>query len=169
MRVESNASAARLLAAQLRTVLEDFGQGWGTQLRLAATARRPYPTLRPRKGSAPRQCTNAELAVILQNNGRDLFRVTSQMRSAIVRQLQERFAQRAIPSSSQIMMAVGPLYKAWVLERALHNGADTPMPANTARWTAYKARLGLSTNRVKASGQLAAAIKSAPTQLVRLR
>lgn len=170
MRVESNASRARLLALQIGAVLDDFGQGWGIQLQMSATPRRPYPTLRPRKGPAPAQPTNAQVAVYLQRMGRDFFVVTDAMRASMVAQLRARFGERAIPSSSQVMMAVGPMYKRWVVDRVLHEGADVSgsIPANTPKWTTYKAALGLSTQRLRASGQLASALETSRPVMVRL-
>ena len=70
-----------------------------------------------------------------------------------------------------VMFALAPFIKETFLARALHSGADIEgqIPANTAKWTERKRKLGLSTNKMKASGQLASWLKDSRFRVVRVK
>ena len=78
---------------------------------------------------------------------------------------------RAIPLPQNVMFALAPFIKETFLARALHSGADIEgqIPANSAKWTERKRRLGLSTNKMKASGQLASWLKDSRFRVVRVK
>lgn len=169
--VRSNVSAIKLLELQLRAVVDQMGDKWAIALDGANAARRPYPTLRQRKGPAPKQPTNAEVLEYLHAMGRPLTKIDAAMKQRALAYALSRFKGRAIPLPQNVMMALGPWVKETFVQRALHNGADIEgeIPANSAKWTTYKRRLGLSTNKLKASGQLAAWLKGARFRIVRVK
>lgn len=171
IKVRSNVSALRLLELQLRSVIEGMGQTWAIAFDGPATARRPYPTLRPRKGPAPRQPTNAQVLQYLEANGRTLTKLDAALKERALRYALARFQGRAIPQPQNVMFAMAPFIKETFLQRALHSGADIEgeIPANSAKWTERKRRLGLSINKMKASGQLASWLKDARFRVVRVK
>jgi len=156
---------------QLRAVIDRMGESWGVRLVGGAARRAPYPTLRPRKGPAPAQRTNAEVLQYLEGKGRPVTKITDAMRRAALQYALTRFRGKAIPLPQNVMMSLAPWIKTYFVQRVQHNGADISgeIPANTAKWTNYKRRLGLSTNRLKASGQLAAWLNSARFEIVRVK
>jgi len=171
IQIKSNVSALRLLEMQLRTVVGQMGQPWAIAFDGPATARRAYPTLRPRKGPAPRQPTNAEVLQHLEARGRTLTKIDEAFKARALAYALARFRGRAIPLPQNVMFALAPFVKETFLARALHSGADIEgeIPENSAKWTERKRRLGLSTNKMKASGQLASWLKDARFRVVRVR
>lgn len=169
--VRSNVSQAKLLELQLRDVISKMGQTWAVALDGSNSRRTPYPTLRPRKGPAPSQPTNAEVLQHLEAKGRPVTSIPEAMRVRAMAFALSRFRGRAIPLPQNVMMALAPFIKETFVQRVLHNGADISgqIPANSSKWTNYKRRLGLSTNRLKASGQLAAWLQSARFRIVRVK
>ena len=169
--VRSNVSAAKLLELQLRDVISKMGQTWAVALDGSSARRTPYPTLRPRKGAAPAQRTNAEVLQHLESNRRPVTVITEAMRVRAIAFALARFRGGAVPLPQNVMMALAPFIKETFVQRVLHNGADISgqIPANSAKWTRYKRKLWLSTNRLKASGQLAAWLQSARFRIVRVK
>ena len=169
--VKSNVSALKLLEMQLRAVVDGMGGSWAIALDGGAARRAPYPTLRPRKGPAPAQPTNAEVLQYLEGMGRPVTKIDAAMRQRAYAYALSRFRGKAIPLPQNVMMSLAPFVKETFVQRVLHNGADIEgeIPANSTKWTNYKRRLGLSTNRLKASGQLAAWFKSARFRIVRVK
>lgn len=169
--VRSNVSAARLLEMQLRTVVEQMGQTWALAFVGSDAARRAYPTLRPRKGPAPRQPGNAEVLQHLEAKGRTLTKLDAALKQRALAYVMARFRGKAIPLPQNVMFSLAPFIKEAFVQRALHSGADIEgqIPENTAKWTERKRRLGLSTNKMKASGQLASWLKDARFRVVRVK
>lgn len=174
MRVDVGAAAQlRALKARIEGVAAEWGTRWGVVLSMQDGPRRPYPTLRARKGPAPAQPTNTQLLGYLAGMRRDVLPATPTLKDALTYALRIRFEGGAthggvIPTAPQVMLAMGWAYQKWVVSRLDHEGADLSMPENSAAWTARKAKLGLSTTKLKASGQLLAALKKATPRLVRL-
>ena len=171
IRVKSNVSGLKLLELQLRDVVSKMGQTWAIAFDGPAAARKAYPTLRPRKGPAPAQPTNAEVLQYLEARGRTLTLLDAALKERAYRYALARFQGRAIPLPQNVMFALAPFVKETFLARALHSGADIEgeIPANSAKWTERKRRLGLSTNKMKASGQLASWLKDARFRVVRVK
>lgn len=169
--VRSNVSQAKLLEMQLRDVISKMGQTWAVALDGTNSRRTPYPTLRPRKGAAPAQPTNAQVLQYLEGNGRPVTSIPEAMRVRAMAFAMSRFRGKAIPLPQNVMMALAPFIKETFVQRVLHNGADISgqIPTNSAKWTRYKRKLGLSTNKLKASGQLAAWLQSARFRIVRVK
>jgi hypothetical protein len=169
--VRSNVSALKLMEMQLRGVVEKMGQTWAIAFDGPATARRPYPTLRPRKGPAGKQPTNAEVLQYLEASGRTLTKLDAAFKARALSYVLARFRGRAIPQPQNVMFALAPFVKETFLARALHSGADIEgeIPANSAGWTERKRKLGLSTNKMKASGQLASWLKDSRFRVVRVK
>jgi len=169
--VRSNVSQAKLLELQLRDVISKMGETWAVALDGTNSRRTPNPTLRPRKGPAPAQPTNAAVLQYLEAKGRPVTSIPEAMRVRAMAFALARFRGGAIPLPQNVMMALAPFIKETFVQRVLHNGADISgqIPANSAKWTNYKRRLGLSTNRLKASGQLAAWLQSARFRIVRVK
>lgn len=171
IKVRSNVSALKLLELQLRSVVEKMGETWAIAFDGGAAARHAYPTVRPRKGPAPAQPTNAQVLQYLEAKGRTLTKIDAAFKQRALRYAMERFKGKAIPQPQNVMFALAPYVKETFLARAQHSGADIEgdIPANSAKWTQRKRRLGLSTNKMKASGQLASWLKDARFRVVRVK
>ena len=117
------------------------------------------------------QPTNAEVLQYLEARGRTITKLDAAMKERALRFALARFRGGAIPQPQNVMFALAPFVKETFVQRALHNGADIEgeIPTNTAKWTNYKRRLGLSTNKMKASGQLAAWLNAARFRVVRTK
>ena len=107
----------------------------------------------------------------LEAKGRTLTKLDAALKERALRYALARFQGRAIPQPQNVMFALAPFIKETFLARALHSGADIEgeIPANTAKWTERKRKLGLSTNKMKASGQLASWLKDARFRVVRVK
>ena len=170
--VRTPTAALRAATAAVREVVNGLGKTWAVRFAYDPSPRRPYPTLRPRKGPAPTQIDNSTLGLILQHKRRDFYKVTPTLRAALQTEIVARFygSGKALPNAPALMMAVAAKYKAAVVERMLHQGQpDLNLPENSAKWTSYKARLGLSTQKGRASGQLVAATQRARAEIQRMR
>ena len=171
IKVRSNVSALKLLELQLRSVVEKMGETWAIAFDGGAAARQAYPTVRPRKGPAPAQPTNAQVLEYIEAKGRTLTKLDAALKQRALRYALGRFQGKAIPQPQNVMFALAPFIKETFIARAQHSGADIEgdIPANSEKWTARKRRLGLSTNKMKASGQLASWLKDARFRVVRVK
>lgn len=161
MRITTDASGVRRLAAKARAIAEGLGRTWTVALDLSDAPREPYPTLRPRQGPAPAQPTNADVALA---NSEWLSPLTPTARSQLHEALSDAW-RRGIHNGGALMLIAAQAWKRVLVARARGTLRDTSH-ANTSAWRERKGRLGLDPSPGRASGQLAEAIEAA-TPIVR--
>lgn len=155
MKVHTNTAPLARMAARLREIGEGLGRTWTVSLDLPAEPRDPYPTLRPRKGPAPVQPTNATVALVQPW----LTAQTDVSRARLYEALRDAWA-RGIQHGGQLMLVAGQAWKRVAVERSQGSLTDSHPDTNTAAWRERKGRLGLDTASGRASGQLARALEA---------
>lgn len=135
----------------LRT-LDELGTTWTLEVRLSPAPRTPYPTLAPRT-STPRPQTNTDVIDGQEQKGLRPFGLTDAMRSEIAAAVRADVRARGLSRISGAALAtlVASHWRRVVVE---HRRRGEGMPTPSARWTARKGRLGLSTDTYVASDQL---------------
>lgn len=159
-------SPLREMQRKVAEAAADLGKRYTVGLVMDAAPRKHYPTVRgkPRKGTPP---TNAEVLARLQVHGRDVTEVTVEARGRLIRETLAALPSGAgrIPTASQLWLSIGARWRALVVERLEREGGDLGAPANADDWTRYKGRVGLATTRLRASGQLVAAVRAARVEI----
>lgn len=148
------------IASRIAALVAALGTSWTLALDLDAKPRKTYPTVHPRTGPAPTQITNAELMEIYAGTERDPLKLSAAEKAALARSTIASLEGRnpRTLNTGALMLAIGGAWKRLFVER-LTSGRTFPMPSQ--RWTDRKARLGLSTLPMRASGQLLAAVSRA--------
>lgn len=157
-------SPFRELQRKVAEAAADLGKRYTVGLVMDAAPREHYPTVRgkPRKGTPP---TNAEVLARLQVSGRDVTEVTVEARGRLIRETLAALPRDTIPTASQLWLSIGARWRALVVERLEREGGDLGAPANADDWTRYKSRVGLAITRLRASGQLVAAVRAARVEI----
>ena len=151
-------------AAALHALLDGLGTNWEVSLDLPTAPRQPYRTLRPRKGPAGPQPTNAAVIDHLAAMGRDVFALTPADRAAVVLALVGRF--RAGLRGAALYATAAGAWRDRVVARMRDGSAAPPV---SAAWAERKARLGYPVTSSVASGQLARAIAAAFPRVRKIR
>lgn len=148
------------LATRIAALVAALGASWSLALDLDGSARKPYPTLRPRTGSAPKQPTNLDVIEAWSGTDRDPLKLSPDEKRALARDTIAALEGKPAASlnTGALMLAIGGAWRRLLVER-LTMGRTFPAPS--AEWTQRKARLGLSTLHMRASGQLLSAVKRA--------
>lgn len=147
------------VAVRVAALVAALGTSWSLGLTITTSRRVPYPTLRPRRGPLPRTGTNVDVINAWTGTERDPLKLSQAERTAIVADTLSRVGDRPGLNDGALMLAIGGAWRRLLVER-LRTGRTFPAPS--LRWTQRKARLGLSTLHMRASGQLLAAIERAP-------
>jgi hypothetical protein len=147
------------LASRIAALVAALGTSWSLALDLDGSARKPYPTLRPRTGPAPRQSTNLDVIEAWSGTDRDPLKLSTEERRTLARDtIASLEGSSSTLNAGALMLAIGGAWRRLFVER-LTTGRTFPAPS--AEWTQRKARLGLSTLHMRASGQLLSAVKRA--------
>lgn len=153
------------LQRRIADAAAELGRGATLAVVMSASPRRPYPTVRPRTRTVTTP-TNGEVFLRLRVNGHGLSEITVQARGRLIRETVESLRGRGpIPNTGALWLALAGRWRALLIERVETGGGDLAGDTNDPRWTAYKARLGLSTQRLQASGQLLAALRSSTVEI----
>lgn len=152
------------LARQVADAAADLGRRYTLGLVLSDAPREPYPTVRGKPRQEPARTNGEVLSLLAETQG--LTEVDVQARGRIVREVLATLPRRnGLPTASQLWLAIGGRWRALVIERVERGGGDLSPSANTSDWTRYKGRLGLSTQKFRASGQLLAALRSSTVEI----
>lgn len=148
------------LAQRVAALVAALGTSWTLALDLDGRPRAAYPTLRPRTGPAPKQSTNLEVIEAWSGTDRDPLKLSLDERRALARDTVAALEGRPVATlnTGALMLAIGGAWRRLFVDR-LTTGRTFPAPSEA--WTRRKARLGLSTIHMRASGQLLSAVKRA--------
>jgi len=148
------------LAQRVAALVAALGTSWTLALDLDGRPRAAYPTLRPRTGPAPKQSTNLEVIEAWSGTDRDPLKLSLDERRALARDTVAALEGRPVATlnTGALMLAIGGAWRRLFVDR-LTTGRTFPAPSEA--WTRRKARLGLLTIHMRASGQLLSAVKRA--------
>lgn len=152
------AATTGTVATRTAALVAALGTSWTLSLDLDGSARRPYPTLRPRTGPAPRQSTNVEIIDAWEGTSRDPLKLSADDRRRILRDALEAVKGKPSLNTGALMLLIGGAWRRLFVER-LTTGRTFPAPS--AEWQRRKAQLGLSLVHMRASGQLLSAVTRA--------
>lgn len=149
------------LAQRVTALVAALGTSWTLALDLDGSTRRPYPTLTPRTRPAGPQPSNADVIGYWEGTARDPLKLSAAEKRTLARDTIDTLNERGVGAdlnAGALMLAIGGAWKRLFVDR-LTTGRTFPAPS--AEWTQRKARLGLSTLHMRASGQLLSAVKRA--------
>lgn len=146
------------LATRIAALVAALGRSWSLALVLDPGRRKPYPTLRRRRGPAPAQSTNVDILNAWEGTDRDPLKLSQDDRARITRDAIERAKGRTDLNQGALMLLIGGAWRRLIVER-LSTGRTFPAPS--PEWAARKRRLRLSPVHMRASGQLLSAVQRA--------